>query len=239
MRQLRIFLTIGFLSVLLFNSCKKETEGLSTETLHAYMNGDAVQYLAPGVYVEEGLSYKGVKLPEDAYEQEGSVNPDSAGIYEITYTYVNADGYTRRMQRKVYIFDPTAKIPSGVYKSEFKNLDLFVIATGPDTYYIESIEGLYACSVQTDPVGFKNVYGNGLYIPGIVKLNDDNTFSLVWTDPEGMWAYGALPYYSSIEIDGSIYNEATGVLTFATVITRPNGSVLKREFELTLDTAWK
>ena len=129
-------------------------------------------------------------------------------------------------------------MPSGVYTSSKADLDILVIALSEDLYYIESIEGGHAWSVQSNPVAFKENYGSRLAIQGKVLLKSDNTFELNWWDPDGLSAYGS-NYVSNVTISAS-FDPVAKKMDFKTVISRkPGSSDLTREFTLTLKEEWK
>jgi len=117
---------IGILAVLfLFASCEKEDSlGLSKQTNYAVftMTGDALMvidkgstFTDPGVTAKEGEADATVTIA-------GTVDAATAGIYKLTYSAVNVDGYSASVDRYVVVVDKAAVTGSnlvGQYERTF------------------------------------------------------------------------------------------------------------------------
>lgn len=106
-------------SLMMFLSCEKETEGISSITEYATFDmqgGDFMFVFAnttfsdPGVTASEGES----ELP---VEVNGTVNTSVPDVYTINYSAKNSDGYSASVQRNVAVVSalPTNDL-SGSYQ---------------------------------------------------------------------------------------------------------------------------
>ena len=177
------YIGLVIFTAVLISSCKKETtKDISQITYYATfdMQGDAYIILEKGTpYVEPGVtaSADGVDLPVVV---EGSVNADVPGVYYITYSAVNNDGYSAMVERKIrvieYGFDGTDI--SGTYDGIRNNKNAGGIVTitkiGPGVYEIDDILGAYYW--QGPPSYGPNYAANGMFTE-----NADGT----WTSSQG------------------------------------------------------
>jgi hypothetical protein len=95
-------------------SCKKYTVtendqyvGISKITYYVVLNlkGDAIMSLVKGdTYTDPGATSKanGEDVP---YTADGTVDTNTPGLYVITYSAVNADGYSSSVSRQVVVLD--------------------------------------------------------------------------------------------------------------------------------------
>lgn len=142
-----LYLSLGI--ALLFSSCEKDSLGVSTVTTYPTVEvlGDQAMTIAVGgTYTESGcIAMEG---PEDITSRvvvTGSVDPTTPGVYTITYTVANKDGFTAFNRRYVGVIDATAAAMdlSGVYK---RNAGALGLATVKKTTY----PGLY---INNNPGG--------------------------------------------------------------------------------------
>ena len=236
MRHLKYIAMLGVLGLLALNSCKKETENNSVLSYYPVLKGDNPYVAQVGSYVEPGIEANGVDVTGDC--TISGLDASTPGIYNMNYEYLDPNGIKLKLTRKVYVYYPGTTMPSGVYTSSKADLDILVIALSEDLYYIESIEGGHAWSVQSNPVAFKEDYGSRLAMQGKVLLKSDNTFELNWWDPDGLSAYGS-NYVSNVTISAS-FDPVAKKMDFKTVISRKPGlSDWIREFSVTLTEEWK
>lgn len=97
--------------VLSLTSCEKDTEGVSKETAFATfaMKGNEFIYLIKGqAYIDPGVTAKenGTDLKVDI---AGAVDVTKAGVYTLTYSAVNSDGYPGSIKRTVVVSDISAE----------------------------------------------------------------------------------------------------------------------------------
>ena len=142
-----LFLSLGV--ALLLSSCEKDSLGVSTVTTYPTieLNGDQAMTVAVGAaYTDAGCV--AMEGPEDITARvvtTGSVNTATAGVYTITYTVANKDGFTATNRRYVGVIDAAAAAMdiSGVYK---RTAGLQGLATVTKTSY----PGLY---INNNPGG--------------------------------------------------------------------------------------
>lgn len=125
-----LFLSIG--AALLLSACEKDSLGVSSITTYATVEvlGDQASTLpVGGTYTELGcLAMEGALDITTKVVTTGSVDTSTPGVYTITYTVANAQGFTSFNRRYVGIIDAaaTAMDISGNYK---RNAGAFGVAT--------------------------------------------------------------------------------------------------------------
>ncbi|MDR0415084.1 MAG: DUF5012 domain-containing protein [Prevotellaceae bacterium] len=109
-----------FCAAALLCCCEKKTENVSKTTYYCdlELKGSSAVLLNTGEqYVDPG--YTATENEEDVSDAvivTGSVNEEQAGVYTLTYTVYNQDGFPKVAQREVFVCDPTpSPIESGYY----------------------------------------------------------------------------------------------------------------------------
>lgn len=157
-------------AVMLFSSCEDETsQDHSVITYYASfrMNGDQFTLVPLGTeYVEQGVTAN--IMDEDVTASivaSGTVDDTKAGMYYITYSVTNKDGYVSSITRTVAVCDPEIKTDmSGKYLSAKGSYRLYPDDLEGDFEY----EGIFYR--KTDYYGY-NV--NITYMaPGIFSISD-------------------------------------------------------------------
>lgn len=212
------------ISALIFFSCEKETEGISRVTYYVdlTLKGNPVEFTRlGGLYDEPG--WTAIQEGEDVsgdVKVSGSVDTNKAGLYNITYSAVNVDGFAKNVTRKVVVYDPTpSPLESGLYKvskssnrtsfgsgpgsagsSEFSSEPTILIyQVSPGKFYTSDFIGGYY------EVG--RGYGATYAMTGNFLLNDDLTITLVDSRIDG-WGDGL-----DDVVNGS-YSPETKTLTY-------------------------
>ena len=152
---MKFIIRLAFLWVLVFGiSCNKETivdtpeqVGISTVTYYVVitLNGPAFESIVVGQpYVDSGATAEENGQPT-TYTTSGTVDTETEGIYTITYTAVNKDGYASSATRNVAVI-PSAPLPgvdlSGTYAnvaSAALTADISMVA--PGVYYTTNCWG--------------------------------------------------------------------------------------------------
>lgn len=105
-----LFLALGVAFML--SSCEKDSLGVSTVTTYPtveVVGDEALTILVGGAYTDQGcIAMEG---PEDITSRvvtTGSVDPSTPGVYTITYTVANKDGFTAFNRRYIGVIDATA-----------------------------------------------------------------------------------------------------------------------------------
>ncbi|MFA6335875.1 MAG: DUF5011 domain-containing protein [Bacteroidales bacterium] len=138
----KIVLLLTFVAAFILSSCDEESAGVSTVTTYPTitLEGDEAQtILVGGNYVENGyVAKEGENDITANVIVDGTVNTAKSGVYTITYTVANKDGFTTSSRRYIGVITPSAAAMdiSGSYK---RNAGVYGIATVTKTSY----PGLY------------------------------------------------------------------------------------------------
>ena len=183
------------LFVVVLTSCDKDeinnTEdkvGRSSVTRYATFTMSGPQYVSivkgtaytePGVTAKEGTQNLTVTTT-------GSVNKDQPGLYTLTYSATNKDGFSASVSRTVVVIathenpgvdlsgkydyvnggftSTVTKVAEGVYTTD----NAWSAATTIPLVFV-SLDGL-TLSIPTQPTGFGTAFGTGTYNPATKRL---------------------------------------------------------------------
>lgn len=224
MKKSIILALASFVVALGFVGCKDVTsEGLTGITYYASIEiiGDAVCYADLGEpYVDEGCicTLEGEEVEATV---TNTVDSNTAGIYSVTYSYTNEDGFTSSTSRTVYVSAPDGTICDAAYLTvqpgtyrEYYNSDGSVYSTtsysgysilflhlGDDEYYVSCLIGAY----YEQGVG----YGSSYAMKGYIQLNADNSIDFLDGYVSG-WGDSYDDYHNAS------YDPATGVIYWET-----------------------
>jgi len=192
MKKIFLIATVAALSL---SACDEETsKDASYVTTYATMElNDSKElfwqmgspFVDPGVTAFEGDIDLADKVVVDS-----DVDADEYGQYSINYSAKNSDGFAASISRNVYICEKAAAM-NGVYTSTIvRDNNGTVSKRGPFKVVIFGVEdGNYAI---TDLIGgwyeFGSSYGPAYAGSGVIKLNPNNTLSVVSADPMA-WGY--------------------------------------------------
>lgn len=207
-------------SVLCFSSCEDETsQDPSVITYYATLElqGDATVFWPKGqAWVDPG--YTSEMKGEDVTDQVEADVPDvnTPGVYDLTYSIVNEDGFAVYDSRRVIIYDATDDRIGGItfwtldnslsfrnyegtiskYKGAF---EIYIIAKGDNEYIISDfLAGWYDQGAG---------YGDAYTMKGTFKLNDDNTITPLSGSVAG-WGD------SMDGMDSAVFNPETGTISY-------------------------
>lgn len=159
------------------------------------------------------------------------VDPNSKGLYTVTYTAVNQDGFSSSAERTVIVYDPsiTTEIPEGAYTAADGTYRIYNGSTTTaysgyeiDIEYIAP--GIYYCS---DFLGGyydqRAAYGSAYAMTGYFSLESDNSLELLSSYVSG-WGDG-LEYMEDGKYDpetGEIYwmVDYVGYIDFYVTLTK-------------------
>lgn len=189
-----------------------QDESIITYYVTIELDGDDPYLVEVGdEYVEPG--YTATEGDDDVTESvvvTSDVDTDSKGVYTVTYTCTNADGYESSEERTVVVYDSsvTGGIGAGTYTTTNETYrDYYGTTTAYSGYEIDidSIApGIYYCS---DFLGgyYDQYYGYGssYAMTGYFSLESDNSLELLSSYVSG-WGDG-LEY-----MDGGKYDPETG-----------------------------
>jgi BT_2262-like, C-terminal domain/Bacterial surface protein, Ig-like domain len=181
-----LLIILGFITLL---SCEKESEGLTRITYYHEISlvGGSVTVPIGGTYTEPGYSavVNGVDKTSDVVVTD-NIDADTPGVYTVTYSATNTDGYPASVQRTVVVAAANLGGPeSGVYHSDiirsagngtFKakrgTFTITIVHIGSNVYEVECMLGAYYSTGSG--------YGPDYSIGGEVTfVPASNTFTLV------------------------------------------------------------
>lgn len=161
----------------------------------------------------------------------GSVDTNVEGMYILTYTATNAEGYSMNKSRKVFVAEvlnsPVAEDLSGTYTSSVirEQAGTAPISRGPYTQVLTSLgDGFYY--VQDFLGGYYWIganYGTAYAYDGIICVDAAGVVTLKWSNNLAGWADGA------IFVGEAVYE--AGKLTFSSQM----GSAAQYTFNVTLE----
>lgn len=199
-----------------FSSCNDDNDELTDSRLTYYpvleMAGDEVVEVPIGTtYVEAGCTatINGEDVP---VEISGDVDSSTPGIYYVTYTATNSDGFSKSVERTVAVCDPSittdisgAKVlQNGSHRNYggtitgFDGYTVKITKAAPGIFYVDDMLGGW----YRDRAG----YGKSYAMAGYIQLLADNSIVALSALVPG-WGD------SYDEFEGS-YDPATGNVTF-------------------------
>jgi hypothetical protein len=187
------------------------------------MNGSPVETVALGTpYVEPGVSAfeNGVDVTA-SMQISGTVDSDEAGVYFITYSAANQDGFSNSTERMVVVFDPDETDLetdlSGEYLAD-EGTHRLAAASGAVVSYsgypvvlTRIAPGIFSVSDFFGGYYDKRAgYGRNYAMTGYITLNKDNTLSLLYSHVNG-WGD------SLDEMNDATCDAATGTIRWGAV----------------------
>ncbi len=214
MKSKLIYLMLLCAGAFVMSSCDKDTEGKTWITYYPdiTLEGDATVTVDKGsTFVDPG--YEATMNGEDVTDQVvvvSNVNTANSGVYTVTYSMTNSDGFSASATRTVIVLDPNNPI-EGFYDTDPELSDrsgtaygsswqIMLIGLGNNLYSVDDLLGGY----YRDGRGYGDSYAMG----GTILIADDGTISLVDSYIPG-WGDGA------DDLNGT-YDAATGTITWVT-----------------------
>lgn len=212
MRKIFYCILMGGLFMGTATSCDDSTEDLSKVTYFAELNlkGDDFVKLSLGeTYTEPG--YEATENGEDISDRvkvTGNVDNTTTGFYNLVYSVANVDGFSVSKSRQVMVVDPDHF--ASAYQGEsqtstrhYTGAPIFITENSDGTYLIDDLlGGLQFYGLNP---GFEPMYD--FHAEAKVKLNDDNTLSLLEV---GNWYFAS---QLTLSLTEGKYNPETGVVT--------------------------
>lgn len=211
------------LLIITSTGCKKtlETEGLSRVTAYPVFDyQDIVPVPLGGTFTPDGSATEGGS-PIDV-TVAGTVDVNTPGIYTITYSATNSDGFDGSADQMVVVYDPSITTDiSGSYTTAITRTEsdgsnprnysgeANITLIQPGVFYVDCLLG------GTYSIHYG--YGNAYAMTGYITLAADNSINLSTSFVQG-WGDGlegfqngvyddisGLPYWESIYAGGDIY----------------------------------
>lgn len=193
MKRINGLVWIFLLPLLVITGCKKEsTKDISTTVKVSFpeitLNGPALQIVAMGaVYSDAGAKLKDdiTGVITDIQPTSSNVNTAAPGLYSVTFTASNANGFETSVTRLVAVAGTTgttnrqgrylrtatgvscfiSKLADGVY--ELKNPAGFSGSTNTIVYMIETAPDVYNCPPQPSDFGTMSVININFTATGV------------------------------------------------------------------------
>ena len=220
MKKILFYTLLFCLASVGFTSCSDDEE-LTDSKITYYpemeIQGDKFTILPIGTpYVDKGC--KGTLQGEDCTSgivTEGveDVDHNTAGLYYVTYSYTNKDGYLTKAKRTVAVCDPSIttniegkyKVQSGSYRDngsaqeEYAKYSVTIRKDAPGLFYISDLLGGYYDQGRG--------YGSQYAMTGYIQLLSDNTIKLLSSHVDG--------FGDSLDsMENGKYNPETGEISF-------------------------
>lgn len=210
---------VALLSLALgFTSCQKDSKGLTDITYFAEitLEGDETMVVGKGsTFVDPGFTavMKGEDVT-DKVQVTSDVDTSTSGVYTVTYSIVNADGFPAYATRTVIVLDladavegfwqvqvpPSQRIYQGGAPAAYKGaFEILIIKRDDGYYFVEDLmAGWYAQGAG---------YGDDYAMQAIIDIDDAGVITLLASLVPG-WGDEADDL-----IDG-YYNAATNTITY-------------------------
>jgi len=173
------------------SSCQKELTSKGVSRLTEYVAFDLTKgalvlhpkgtaFVDPGYKAMEGTTDVTTKVTVD-----GSVDVNKVGLYKITYSATNLDGYEASASRTVIVYDPAAPATdiTGSYLSNvarqapyarsFTGLSVTITKIAPGIFYVSDFLGGFYDQ------GSNYKYGPSYAMTGYLQLMVDNSVTLI------------------------------------------------------------
>ena len=222
---------ICFVLVLIFftalpSGCEKDltSEGVSKQTYYVTFelnSGSLVTSPLGTAFSDPGLTaMEGQTDVTNQVTVTGSVNTNAVGLYTLTYSATNVDGFAASVSRSVIVFDPAAPPTdiSGNYLSNvtrvspsraFTNLSVEITKTAPGIFHVSDLLGGFYDQ------GSNYLYGPAYAMNGFLQLNADNSLSYLSSYCPG---FGD----SLNDLADGVYNPVTNEITWTAFYTTSN-----------------
>lgn len=186
----KLLITMAFVGIaMIFNSCTDDsTEGLTRITYYPELTleGDKTLYLDKGAsFTDPG--YSAILNGEDVSDQveiSTNLNTNKSGIYTISYSIVNADGFSSSASRKIIVTDPNDAI-EGIYYTDPESYRLYngaqvaygnsftilILNNGDGTYNVDDLLGGWYCQ--------RAGYGSDYAMQGIISVSADGSIEML------------------------------------------------------------
>lgn len=200
-------------------SCTKASEGLTRLTYYPaieIIGGEEVTVPVGSSYVDAGCT--ATIGDEDVTSQvvtESNVNTNKIGLYSVSYSATNVDGFGKTVTRTVIVYDPnvttdisgskTLQAGSHRYRTDtgattpFADYPITLTYVGPGIFYCNDFLGGW----YEQRAG----YGAAYACSGYISLNSDNTITML--------SSSILPWGDTLDwMHDGVYDPVTGTTTW-------------------------
>ena len=214
MKKNILFIATLALLALGFTSCEKESAGLTKITYYAEiaLEGESTMIVAKGSeFVDPGFTatMKGEDVT-DKVEINSNVDTSASGVYSVTYSIVNEDGFPASASRTVIVLDLGNPIEgfwacspasyrtnteTGADVAYGASFEILILDNGDGTYFVDDLlAGWYAQRAG---------YGSDYAMQAIISIADDGIITLESSYVPG-WGDAADALSSDAKYDAAI-----------------------------------
>ncbi|MBR1878425.1 MAG: DUF5012 domain-containing protein [Paludibacteraceae bacterium] len=217
MKKKILFIAVMALLTVGFASCEKESLGKTQITYYAeiQLEGESQMIIDKGsTYVEPGFTATMAgKDVSDQVTVTGDVDTSASGVYTISYSVVNADGFVASASRTVVVLDPADPIEgfwqldasvstrdyNGTVASYKGNFQILFLSEGAGTYFVDDLfAGWYAQGAG---------YGTAYAMQAEITIAADGTITLEYSYVPG-WGD------SADYLNAGVYDAANKQITY-------------------------
>ncbi len=217
MKKNFLYSMILMLAAIFVSSCENDsTEGLTFITYYPTLTLEGESFItAPKGSPYQDPGYSATLQGEDVTDQvevSSNINTNQSGLYSVTYSITNEDGFAKTASRQVLVVDPNDPIEnlytttadsyrmSGATKTVYGNsYKLYILANGDGTYTINDMLGGY----YEQRAG----YGSAYAMVGVFTVAEDGTITAISGDVAG-WG-DSMDY-----VEDGKYDAATGTISW-------------------------
>ena len=212
---------LSIFSFITLTSCDKTSEDPSKITYFVTfeMNGDATTLVPIGTtFTDPGVkAMEGETDVTSSVTIKGSVNPNEIGLYTLSYSVSNVDGFSSAVERTVIVYNPDIETDiSGNYTVAEGSYRLWmssgakVAFAGYPVNIIKIASGVFSVSDFFGGYYDKRAaYGANYAMTGYIKINEDNTI-----DELSSFIKGWSDYTSLNSLDNAVYDPETNSISF-------------------------
>jgi len=206
-------------SLCFFTACDEDdTEDISVEYSLDLTEGSNIVVQLGDSYSEPGYkaTYNGADV-SDKVVVEGTVDPNTVGLYNVTYTYTIPNGESIPLVREIIVADMsittdisgtyvtqegTHRIRQGV-RTDYSETEVVIKQIAPGFFSVSKLIGGYYANVHNGG------YGDRYAATGYIQLKEDNSIAILSSLVPG-WgdSLSALDKAAYTPADNTIYWEA-------------------------------
>ncbi len=176
-----LLIALGVLASFMLASCDEDTEGVTGITYYPVLELDGETYMI----VDKGTAYEepgytATLNGEDVTDQvtvTSTVDTSTSGVYSVTYSITNEDGFASTSSRTVVVLDANDPV-EGIYDTDpacyrlyngnqtaySYSFEILVIGEGDGVYYVEDLLGGWYCQ--------RAGYGTNYAMEGYIYVSD-------------------------------------------------------------------
>ena len=226
MKRVLSIIFLAALTTVLGTSCKKDTDYVSTITYQVVITleeGSLLIWPVGTPFVDPGFT--AIEKGKDVHskvEVDGAsdITGMDEGVFGITYSAVNEDGWPVSVSRKVVVLGAVAAYDiAGTYNSDISRSYNSLTASRSSTVNIDKIvDGVYNISCLLGGwyfVQYGADYGSLASASGIIKVNPDDTIDIL----EGYIPLFGAEIESFDPANTKVDDPIAGVITLCTIMS--------------------